>query len=570
MDASDYAWVVMSSAKLARLGLPARCLLAVLGGLALWLAFPGVAWWPMAPVGVALITLSTVGTRARNGFLLGLLGGLACFLPTLHWSGIYVGDLPWIALSITESLYLAFMGLAIAVVQRTGKVRPGAVAALWVLQETLRSNVPFGGFPWARLAWTTADSPLMRFASIAGAPGLTFLVALLGALIALGVLRLVGRTAGRIDGHTDGDTERHIDVRRVLIPFAATAIIAATAFVVPVPTSGRPMQVIGIQGNVPTAGLDFNAQRRAVLDNHVTATAQAAVMVRSGQIAHPDLVVWPENSSDIDPTRNADAATEIAQTVANINAPLIVGAVLEEPAPKVSNTSMLYLPGKGLVDRYVKQHPVPFAEYMPYRNFFRKFSDKVDLLTTEFTHGQKVGVFDIPTSRGNVKVGPVICFEIAYDSITRAPVDRGAQLLIVQTNNATFGYTAESEQQLAISQVRAVEHGRSVVHVSTVGVSGLITPDGMVHDRSSLFTRKVLAGTLPLRSSTTLADRWGPLPEYLVDAAAVVAVALAARGNRKRRRDVTDSADPADDSSTTDDAGESTDETTETEEGARV
>ena len=285
MDASDYAWVVMSSAKLARLGLPARCLLAVLGGLALWLAFPGVAWWPMAPVGVALITLSTVGTRARNGFLLGLLGGLACFLPTLHWSGIYVGDLPWIALSITESLYLAFMGLAIAVIQRTGKVRPGAVAALWVLQETLRSNVPFGGFPWARLAWTTADSPLMRFASIAGAPGLTFLVALLGALIALGVLRLVGRTAGRIDGHTDGDTERHIDVRRVLIPFAATAIIAATAFVVPVPTSGRPMQVIGIQGNVPTAGLDFNAQRRAVLDNHVTATAQAAAMVRSGQIA---------------------------------------------------------------------------------------------------------------------------------------------------------------------------------------------------------------------------------------------------------------------------------------------
>lgn len=535
-----------------RLGLPQRAALAVLGGLALWTAFPGLAWWPMAPVGVALITLSTIGATTRRGFLLGLLGGLGCFLPTLHWSGIYVGNLPWIALSVTESLYLACMGAAIATVQRRGAVRPGLVAALWVLQETLRSNVPFGGFPWARLAWTTADSPLVRFASIAGAPGLTFLVALLGALIALGVVRIA----------------RHGGVKTIAIPFAATALVAVSAFAVPVPTDGKPLQVIGIQGNVPTAGLDFNAQRRAVLDNHVSATNQAASMVRAGQLPRPDLVVWPENSSDIDPTRNADAASEIAQTVAGINTPVIIGAVLEEPAPKVSNTSMLYLPGTGLADRYVKQHPVPFAEYMPYRSFFRNFSDKVDLLTTDFTQGRKVGLFSVPTAQGTVKVGPVICFEIAYDGITRAPVDRGAQLLIVQTNNATFGYTAESEQQLAISQVRAVEHGRSVVHVSTVGVSGLITPDGMVHDRSSLFTRKVLSGALPLRSSLTLADRWGALPEYLVDAVAVLAVALAVRGNRRSRRDVGAQA-PTDDSTTSTavpkDAAE-----TETEEETRV
>lgn len=496
---------------------PIRALLAVVGGLAIWLSFPDTAWWFCAPIGVALISIATIGARARLGFLLGLLAGFACFAPTLHWSGIYVGNFPWLALSVTEALYVACMGAAIAFVQHTGRVRPFAVAALWVLQETLRSNVPFGGFPWARLAWTTADSPLMRLASIAGAPGLTFVVALMGAWLAVFVLRL---------------THRH-NLRTVAIPLAATAAVAALAFVIPVPTSGTPLRVVGIQGNVPTAGLDFNSQRRAVLDNHVSTTKQAAAMVAAGKIPQPDLVVWPENSSDIDPTRNADAATEIVRAVAAVKAPTIVGAVLEEPSPKVSNTSLLYLPGKGITNRYVKQHPVPFAEYMPYRSFFRNFSDKVDLLTTEFAHGKSVGVFDVPTRLGTVKAGPVICFEVAYDAITRAPVKRGAQLLLVQTNNATFGYTAESRQQLAISQVRAVEHGRSIVHISTVGVSGLITPDGTVHDRSELFTRKVLAGELPLRTATTLADKWGAFPEYAIDLLAAGAVIMAWRSRRQ-------------------------------------
>ncbi|GAB3583503.1 apolipoprotein N-acyltransferase [Calidifontibacter terrae] len=503
--------------------------LAVAGGLSLWLAFPGVALWFMAPIGIALISAATVGVRARTGFLLGLVGGLAFFLPVLHWTGIYVGALPWIALSITESLYLAFMGAAIAWVQRDGRIHPLWVACLWVLQETVRSNVPFGGFPWARLAWSTAGSPLMHLASIAGAPGLTFVVALLGAWLTCAVMTAIraARTA-RL---------------RVVRPLLATAAVVALASIYPVPTGGKKLDVVGIQGNVPTAGLEFNAQRRAVLDNHVAATNTATALIRQGRIAQPDLVVWPENSSDIDPTRNADAATEIARAVAAINAPTIVGAVLEEPAPDVSNASLLYLPGKGLVDRYVKQHPVPFAEYMPYRSFFRFFSDKVDLITTNFTHGKKVGVFSVTTRLGTIKVGPVICFEIAYDGITRAPVTRGAGLLIVQTNNATFGYTAESEQQLAISRVRAVEHGRSVVHVSTVGVSALITPDGALHNKSSLFTRKVLAGELPVRQSLTIADRVGAWPEYLVDALAIVALVLSGR-HRTRTNPATPSPAP--------------------------
>jgi len=104
----------------------------------------------------------------------------------------------------------------------------------------------------------------------------------------------------------------------------------------------------------------------------------------------------------------------------------------------------------------------------------------------------------------------------------------------VQTNNATFGYTDESEQQLAISRVRAVEHGRSIVHVSTVGVSALITPDGTAHQRTALFTSALLAGDLPLRTAATVADRVGGWPEYL--ACGAVLLLLLRRGVPRRRR----------------------------------
>ena len=186
----------------------------------------------------------------------------------------------------------------------------------------------------------------------------------------------------------------------------------------------------------------------------------------------------------------------------------------------VSNASLLYLPGQGLTARYVKRHPVPFAEYIPYRSFFRTFSHKVDLVFSDFIAGTNVGVFRVPArDGGTIAAGPIICFEVAYDALVRDTVDHGANVLLVQTNNATFGFTDESVQQLAISRIRAIEHGRSIVHVSTVGVSAMITPDGTAHQRSTLFTSTVLAADLPLRTERTIADRVGPWPELLASAA---------------------------------------------------
>ena len=521
--------------------------LAIVSGLALWLAFPSHDLWALAPVGVALLALATRGTSGWQGALLGLVSGLSFFVPLLSWSGIYVGALPWIALAVLESCYVALLGLACALLQRRrspgglARVRPMVVALAWVAQELLRDNTPFGGFPWGRLAFSQADSPLAGLASLGGAPAVTFGVALAGGFLAAGVARLIsrgkpltsgGQPAGRSAISRDGVARRLVSGTPSLLCVVA---VMSLPVLVPRPVDGPTARFMAVQGNVPRPGLDFNAERRAVLDDHARETLKAAGEVKAGEQPQPDLVVWPENASDIDPLRNPDAAAVIKGAVDAIHAPLVLGAVLQGPRPYVSNASLLYLPGRGLTAQYIKQHPVPFAEYIPYRSFFRHFSDKVDLVSADFKAGTRPGVFRVPARDGRtIAAGAIICFEVAYDGLMRDTVDHGANVLLVQTNNATFGFTDESVQQLAISRIRAIEHGRSIVHVSTVGVSAMITPDGTAHQRSTLFTADVLAADLPLRTGRTIADRVGAWPEYL--ASGGLAMMLVLLGLRRRRR----------------------------------
>ena len=507
------------------MSLVVRLAVALLAGVALCAAFPGHDVWVLAPVGVALLALATCGARARTGFLLGLATGLLFFGYSLSWSGIVVGVVPWVGLAVCQALFVALLGAATAFLQGRGavpRVRPVVVGLAWVVQEALRDRVPYGGFPWVRLAFSQADSPFGRLAALGGAPAVTFAVALAGGLLAALVWELAPRLSRGI-----GQGPRWI---AALLTLAGAVVVSVAGFAVPLPTDGAPASVMAVQGNVPRPGLEFNAERRQVLDNHASATEEAAAEVAAGTRPKPDLVVWPENASDIDPTRNPDAQDEITRAVDALGAPLVVGTLLEQPAPDISNVALLYEPGKGITQTYVKQHPVPFAEYIPNRDFFRLFSDKVDLVRADFAAGTGPVLFRVPAaSGGEVVAGPTICFEVAYDDLVRANVDLGANLLLVQTNNATFGYTDESVQQLAISRIRAMEHGRSVVHVSTVGVSALITPDGTVHQPSTLFTRTVLSGQLPLRSVRTVATMVGPWPEYAAGLAFVVVLLVGLR-----------------------------------------
>ncbi len=316
---------------------------------------------------------------------------------------------------------------------------------------------------------------------------------------------------------------------------AAGAVLLA-GLAVPTPTDAQQgsLTVAAVQGNVPRPGLEFNAERRAVLDNHATATRDLAAAVDRGETRRPDLVVWPENASDIDPFRNPDAEQVISGAVDAVDAPTLLGTLVRGADGRTRNTSLLWMPGQGPVDEYVKRAPVPFAEYVPYREVFRAITPLIDQ-AGDMVGGDQVGLVDVPLQSGDVvPVGDLICFEVLVDHLVADTVDAGAQVLVVQTNNATFGFSDESVQQLAMSRVRAVETGRTVVHASTVGVSAVVLPDGTEVERSSLFTQEVLTATVPLRDTLTTASRLGEWPEWLLVGGGILGVLAGARVGASR------------------------------------
>jgi len=496
-----------------------RVLAAGAAGIALVLAFPPFGVWPLAPLAFAAFVLLLREARPVRGALLGAAFGLGFFLPLLHWSGTYVGALPWVLLAISQAVpVVAFGALAGPVSRLPGW--PLWLAALWVAQEALRSRAPFGGFPWGRLAFSQAGSPAVRLASLGGAPVLSFAVALAGGLLALTAHRLLRQV------------ERHRRLGPAVLAAAAAVAVLAGPLAVPLPApTGARVSVAVVQGNVPRLGLDFNAQREAVLRNHVAATLQLAARVRAGQVRAPALVVWPENASDIDPFTDASANALIDSAVRDIGVPVLVGAVIDGPGRYVSNDGIVWDPVSGAGQRYVKRHPVPFGEYIPMRSLARRFSRQVDRVSRDFWAGSSPGLLMV----GPARVGDVICFEVAYDDIVRDTVTAGADVLVVQTNNATFGHSGETAQQLAMSRVRAVEFGRTVLVSATSGISAIIAPDGHVTARSLIFTRDVLTGTVALSQARTLASRVGAWPEAVLTAMALLAVAVGLVPRRRRK-----------------------------------
>lgn len=496
---------------------------AIGAGALLGLAFPPFGWWPVAFLAVGALSLLTDGCSVRSGGLLGFGFGLGFFVLLLQWLHV-VGWDAVLALATLQAAFLVPVGAAFAATSRR-RGRMFWQSLVWIAAEAARDRVPFGGLPWGRLAFSQAGSPLGRLAAVGGAPLVSLAVALVGCALAAAV-----RAAAPADRP---GMIRRSPLRRSVLRLVTVAEVFGVALAVPVAAGESDhVTVAVVQGNVPRAGYDTLAQQQVVFANHLAATHALAADVRAGRAPKPDLVVWPENASDFDPFGNLSVGLRIDAAVDDVDAPTLVGAVLVAGPRQLRNVGIVWTPGRGPGQMYTKRHPVPFGEYLPMRGLLTRLISRFARVPRNFEPGEQPGVLAL----GRTTIGEVICFEIAYDDLVRDVVRGGGQVLVVQTNNATYGRTGQPEQQLAISRLRAIEHGRAVVVAATSGISAVIEPDGALAYRTKEFTRDVSVTRIPLRTSLTMATRLGDWPEAAGCVLALGALRPGVGGMRRIRR----------------------------------
>lgn len=542
-----------------------RLLVSVGAGSLLYASFPPINWWWAAFIALAFLTwvLTHRSTTLLGGLGYGFLFGLAFYVPLLPWIGNLVGPVPWLALATISALFPGVFGL-LAVTVRGLPGWPIWFALLWAAQEWLKSIFPFDGFPWGSLAFGQAEGPLLPLVQLGGVSLLSTGVALVGASLTAIALEIetwwrVGAPAAQSEQPAEQSSEKLAKPPAVLLPGICICVVLLAAVVVWPQvrragngSGGEPAVTVAvIQGNVPRLGLDFNAQRRAVLDNHVRQTLRLAEEVSAGTAPQPQFVIWPEDSSDIDPLANPDAAQQITKAAEAIGAPILVGTVLGVPgqaqdATEYTNTVLVWNPGTGPADRHDKAIVQPFGEYLPMPWLFRHLSGYADR-AGHFVPRSGSGVVRI----AGVPVGVSTCWEVIFDRAPRNSVRNGAQLLAVPSNNATFNKTM-SAQQLAFAKVRAVEHDRYVVVAGTTGISAVIAPDGGELGRTNFFEPDYLDVPVRLKTSTTPATRWAPIIRLVLVAAAGAVILVAIRHNgwfprpTRRRSGPPDEPDDAD------------------------
>lgn len=524
------------------LRLPVPAAIALLAGLTTYTAFPPMNLWWSALIGVGAFMLLTRGRGFWAGAGLGLLYGFGLFTPLLHFTKVGMGNpIGWIALTVFESLYLAGLGAAWALVSRLPQIEGAsggrsllrrvpagargvlAFALLWSGAEELRAVWPLGGFPFGRLAFAMADAPILPAAAYVGSAGVGLLVALAAACAA--------------------HAARSIFERRA-VPVVVCAVLAVALLVAPrlLPLDAHAqngtIRVGAVQGNVATDFEDAFNRALEVTGNHATATRKLADDVGAGNL---DMVIWPENSADLDPRDYPASAAIVDEAAQAVQAPVLVGAV-----PFVDdiryNDVLVWNPGDTAgqtTHAYYRKHlPVPFAEYIPSRSLVRRLTTQVDRVGVDMLPGTGPSTLTVPavTQGREVTLAMGICFEVAYDDALRTGVKQGGQAIVIPTNNASFLDSGEAAQQLAQGRVQAVVHGRSVIQASTVGYTAIINPRGEIEQVTRPYTQASLVADVPLRSSQTVADRLGFAPGLIILLGAGLLLGASIRGQVPLRR----------------------------------
>jgi apolipoprotein N-acyltransferase len=490
-----------------------RCLVALVAGLALAVSFPQIhAFW-LLPAAVAAYFVVTDGLSMRRAWLPGLVFGGA-FQVTLLWWLHVVGFVPWLGLALTQTVWYGALGAAVVPLRRL-RWSPVWLAAAWVAMESIRTTWPAGGMPWGRLSYAVVGTPVADSLPYLGATGVSLVLALAGAVLAAAY---------------------RAEARPRVVPLVVAVGVLAVASVPELapyssPAEGR-IDVAAVQGDVPGNGTEVLHHYRQITDQHEEETGRLAADVASGLTPKPDFVVWPENSTAIDPFEDPQMSADIEGALEVIDVPILAGVVVDGGPKHVLNQGIVYDPVTGAGDRYTKWHPVPFGEYVPWRWLFGSHLAQLNQVSRDMVSGTRVEPLDV----AGTKVADAICFDVAYDDGLYAQLSHGGQIVVVQTSNAMFIHTAQIDQQFAISRLRAIETHRYVVVAAINGITGVIAPDGSVVASVPARTRSYVDTTVALYDTVTPAVRMGPWLGRVCCGLVIVGWLLAGGQYRRTRR----------------------------------
>lgn len=483
--------------------------LAVLTGLLIGAGQAPMGVWPATIAGLALFTWLMAERRPRASFGLGFVVGIAMNALTVSWVsvlGVWVG----VALVVFLSLWWGLLGVVVSRLL-TLRAWPALVPAAWVAMEFASGKIPFGGFAWTRLAYTTIDQPLAGWLPWVGVAGVAYVVAFVAQALLLAV------------------ASRDHRFKAVAAALAAF-LVGGLANLAPISETSEHVTLAIVTPNVNRHEHGTPNYARSVTNNALSETVFALAETRTDGTAL-DFVLWPENATDVDPINDATTRGLVELAVGLADVPVFVGAVTDGPRPDTRQTSSIWWdPASGPGAEYHKRDLVPFGEWIPFREFLLPRLPILGQIGRQSVPGEGPGVLDAPLgSHPALRIATIICFELAYDDTSYDVVRHGGQVIVSQSNTNTYGATFQPHQQLVINRVRAKEMGREIGVSTLNALTGWVDATGRAHDVTGEFEAATRVVTLGLRDNVNLSVRLSPWLSWLALAATVVGLAATAR-----------------------------------------
>jgi len=525
-------------AKVSVLLLPILAIL--LSAILLLLAFPKyeIAW--LAWIGLVPFLITICDKSPRAGFLLSYLFGIIFSAILFNWIFAAPGYQFYhhAILALIIGSYFAFFGLAFSFVSQRMGTTYGLIAApfVWVCLEYIRSNLGFLALPFPILAHSQHQFlSIIQIASFAGAYGVSFLIVLVNAALALMLLSLVYR-----QGKKDLSQKQFISkfARNAVVGFAALLVILALLYgnaAIKKPLSGKRIKISILQGNI-------DQEKKSDQRKHAGFIMQRyAELTQKASQDQPDLIAWPEAATPGLVLKDTGLLGQMRSLIRKHKVPFIVGSSeyskfskAASDKGKVGNTALFFSSEGKVVGQYIKMRLIPFGEYIPLDGIipWPRFIVPEGKRSYEFP-GKEYTLFEIDGH----KFGVVICSEGAFPDVFRKFVKKGAQFMFNLSNEGWFGETA-LYQKVAASVFRAVENRISIARAANTGISCFIDPYGRVIGRVRNNGRETLVEGYLTKEITVSEEKtfftvYGDVFAYLSILITVVAVVLSFRKARK-------------------------------------